>query len=433
MHAFLDHDYVLSLTVKLLSQRKFRLILANRYPILFIDEYQDTDKAIAEALITNILNSGEGPLIGFFGDHWQKIYGTGCGRIEHHNLQVIGKKANFRSVPTIVECLNRIRPELPQQVRDPSAQGAVAVYHSNDWVGTRLTGQHWGGDLPAQAAEVYLESLVERLTSEGWDFSPQKTKILMLTHKVLAARQGYDILAGVFEHNDAFIKKQDAHIAFLLDVLEPVCIAYEKKQFGEMFAAMGSNTPAIQSPADKVAWSKDMDQLLELRRTSTIGAVLDHLKRTQRPRLSEAVERRERVLEQPPQAATEGELTLIARLRQLRDVSYQEVIRLAAFIDDATPFSTKHGVKGAEFENVLVVFGRGWGDYNFNQFLEWGHSPPSEKRKAFERNRNLFYVSCSRPKTRLALLFTQKLSPQAMATLVNWFGSKAIQPLELAR
>ena len=26
---------------------------------------------------------------------------------------------------------------------------------------------------------------------------------------------------------------------------------------------------------------------------------------------------------------------------------------------------------GAEFENVLVVFGRGWNNYNWNDFLEW--------------------------------------------------------------
>ena len=33
-----------------------------------------------------------------------------------------------------------------------------------------------------------------------------------------------------------------------------------------------------------------------------------------------------------------------------------------------------------------------------------------------ERNRNLFYVVYSSPKTRLALLFIQLLSPQAFAT-----------------
>jgi hypothetical protein len=73
--------------------------------------------------------------------------------------------------------------------------------------------------------------------------------------------------------------------------------------------------------------------------------------------------------------------------------------------------------------------------YNFNQFLEWAGSPnhiPGSKREAFERNRNLFYVTRSRPRRRLALLFTQELTPPAMATLSNWFGAGAIQELRIS-
>ena len=53
------------------------------------------------------------------------------------------------------------------------------------------------------------------------------------------------------------------------------------------------------------------------------------------------------------------------------------------------------------------------------------------KQAAFERNRNLFYVAYSRPKRRLALLFTQKLSPMARGTLGQWFGADVIESLPL--
>ena len=80
------------------------------------------------------------PQFGFFGDHWQKIYGDGCGKIEPA-LTVIGKEANFRSVKTIVDCLNRMRPELPQFVVDPDEAGSVRrIFHTNGWSGTRQTG-----------------------------------------------------------------------------------------------------------------------------------------------------------------------------------------------------------------------------------------------------------------------------------------------------
>jgi DNA helicase II / ATP-dependent DNA helicase PcrA len=82
----LGHDDVLSLTVLLMEQSKFRNLFTMRYPILFVDEYQDTHKEFANALKTHFLNNEEGPLIGFFGDHWQKIYGAGCGEIEHLKL-----------------------------------------------------------------------------------------------------------------------------------------------------------------------------------------------------------------------------------------------------------------------------------------------------------------------------------------------------------
>ena len=211
----LHHDDVLALTVKLIENSKFRILLSTRYPILLIDEYQDTDKGFAEALITHFIDNEEGPLIGFFGDHWQKIYGSGCGKIENPGLHVIGKEANFRSVPVIVECLNRMRPELPQYVMDPDAEGTVAVYHTNDWQGTRLTGQHWGGDLPAEIAHDYLETLKEDLTAEGWDFSPDQTKILMLTHRVLVRNRVTIILPECFPTLKCLLRKKTLIWLFL--------------------------------------------------------------------------------------------------------------------------------------------------------------------------------------------------------------------------
>lgn len=48
---------------------------------------------------------------------------------------------------------------------------------------------------------------------------------------------------------------------------------------------------------------------------------------------------------------------------------------------------------------------------------------PARKEGSFERNRNLFYVACSRHQKRLAILFTQALLTEALTTLENWFGA----------
>lgn len=147
--------------------------------------------------------------------------------------------------------------------------------------------------------------------------------------------------------------------------------------------------------------------------------------------MPEPVERKERALEKLGVAPVSDEADEITRLRQLRAVPYKQVVTLKQFIEEKTPFSTKHGVKGLEFENVLVVFGRGWNLYNFAQFLEWSGAAgvPPGKTDTYERSRNLFYVACSRPKKRLALLFTQELTSGALATLATWFGLETIHSL----
>lgn len=179
-------------------------------------------------------------------------------------------------------------------------------------------------------------------------------------------------------------------------------------------------------------WAKDLDALLEARGNGTIADVLEHIATTGRPRFPDAVARREQDFASYVPAEGVEEPAAITRTRKLKAIAYRELMALARFIDESTPFATKHGVKGAEFENVLVVFGRGWNQYNFGKFLEWAGpsgAVPAGKEEFFERNRNLFYVACSRPRTRLALLFTQELSAAALATLGVWFGSENIQPL----
>lgn len=427
----LGHNDILALMVMLLEKPKFRRLLTARYPVLFIDEYQDTNKDFVGALIHHFLETGEGPLIGFFGDHWQRIYGSeSCGSVAHEALEIIEQKANFRSARPIVEVLNRIRPELPQAFRDPESKGSVAAYHTNGWVGTRRSGAggHWTKDLPADDAHAHLEALVAKLRGEGWDFS--RTKILMLTHGVLAAEQGYSKIATLFSSNNAaYLNKEDRHLKFLLETVEPVCVAYEKKRYGEMFIALGGETPTIRAHSDKAEWARDMARLVGLRENGTIGEVLDHLKAAGRPRIPEAVARRDAELEKHiweglPDGKTER--STITRLRELRTFPYSEVKALAAYLDEHTQFSTKHGVKGAQFENVLVVAGRGWNQYDFNRLLEWLGEPDSipADRVAFERNRNLFYVACSRPEKRLAVLFTQELSEKALKCLSNFFGEE---------
>lgn len=423
----LRHDDVLALMIQALAYPKFRSVLMARFPVLLIDEYQDTDAGFIDAIKTWFLDTGLSPQLGLFGDHWQKIYGEGCGLVEHAALEVIDKNANFRSTAPIVQVLNRMRPALPQFARDPAIPGEARVFHTNLWPGVRRTGQgggHWTGDTSTEAAKAYFAHITHRLAAEGWDLAVGKTKILMLSHSVLAREQGYSSILQIYgQFNDPWLKKEDPHIKFLTDQLEPACAAFEAKRYGEMFGCFGTRTPKIHKHADKAVWTQAMTRLIALRTSDTIGDVVDFIAAQPQMRLPEPVEQAERRLTDAGPEPVEGESRRVTQLRKLRAVPYAELIALDRFIDGHTPFATKHGVKGAEFENVLVIVGRGWNKYNFGQMLEWiEQGPPVGKIEFFENNRNLFYVACSRPKTRLAVLFTQLLSPRALGQLVSWFG-----------
>ncbi|WP_346296417.1 UvrD-helicase domain-containing protein [Rhodopseudomonas sp. P1] len=428
----LGHEDILPLSIKLMENEKFRRLMSARFPIILIDEYQDTDSDWIQAIKNHYLGKDAAPLFGFFGDHWQKIYGNGCGTIDHPAITVIGKKANFRSVKTIVDCLNRMRPDLPQFVSDPDALGDVRVIHSNAWIGDRQAGAHWGGDLPSDVGHALLQRVKHDLTESGWDFSAAKTKVLMLTHRLLASEQGYSSLPGTFRYNESFTKKEHPLIAFLVDELEPACDAFLQRRYGEMFSSLNRAVPLLNRHADKVSWSRAMNSLVELRQNGTVGDIVDHLRQVKHPRLPDALIERDSQAQVVAASQEEDVPPATVEWNKLRAVQYQEIISLRSYLSGFSPFETKHGVKGAEFENVLVVIGRGWNQYNFGEMLELAQAPqvPPAKAAMFERNRNLFYVACSRPKRRLALLFTQKLSDAALGTLSSWFGPDTIQPAE---
>ena len=427
----LRHEDVLTLMTALLARPKFRAVMTARYPILLIDEYQDTDAGFVNALKQYFLDTGTGPVVGLFGDHWQKIYGEGCGAVEHAALEVIDKNANFRSAGPIVSMLNRMRPALPQIPSDADVPGEARLFHTNAWPGQRRTGQgggHWTGDTSAEAARAYFDHLKARLIGEGWDFSVERTKILMLSHSVLAREQGYPTIQQIYgQFNDAWLKKEDPHIKFLADQVEPACAAFQAQRYGEMFGCLDAGRPSIRRHQDQAAWSQSFQELIELMQTGTIGQVIDFMRAQAHMRVPEAVVDREDRLAAVGADPVEDEPRRVAQLRKLREVPYAELIAVDAFIDGHTPFATKHGVKGAEFENVLVIVGRGWNKYNFAQMLEWMDPGPPEDRVAFfESNRNLFYVACSRPKRRLALLFTQVLSAAALAKVSELFGEENV-------
>ena len=192
-----------------------------------------------------------------------------------------------------------------------------------------------------------------------------------------------------------------------------------------MFSILEHRFPLLYSHSEKTEWQNAMKKLIDIRKSGTIKNVIDLLKETSKPKLPDSIltmeERLLMVNESDELSSNQRELLA------LHNIAYSEIIELKTFLDGHSPFQTQHGVKGAEFENVLVIIGRGWNQYNFGEMLKWvTDGIPKGKEESFERNRNLFYVACSRPKKRLALLFTQQLEDSAITTHQKWFKKENI-------
>jgi DNA helicase-2/ATP-dependent DNA helicase PcrA len=427
----LSHDDIPEMMANLLQKEKFRRLLSQQFPVIFIDEYQDTHPQFMEAITEHFLRHATGPLVGLFGDHWQTIYRSEY-ELAEYPVEEIPKGSNFRSVPAIVDVLNKLRPELKQAVHEPDAKGEARFFHTNAYKGQRTNDRHSKEDLPPDLARRTREDLMQRLQAEGWDLG--KTKVLMLTHNVLAAEQGYPNIAEVFSgRTEQFVKKEDPAIKFFVEVVEPMCAAYGASRFGDMFRVFGSG-PTITKHEDKTCWRRDMDTLQMLRAEGTIGQIIDHLKATKRPLPPDRLLRRDEELRALNGDPIPDDASALQRYSKLREIPYREVIEVVKFIEKQTSFATQHSVKGAEFENVLVVLGGGWNHYNWPQLLELVKTKAlnSKNTKGFYRARNLFYVSISRPMTRLAVLATQTMPGTALEAINNLFGSDNVEELAIA-
>ncbi|MHB2029763.1 MAG: UvrD-helicase domain-containing protein [Acidimicrobiales bacterium] len=429
---FLHHDDVPVLACSLFMKLKFRAIIADKFPIFLIDEYQDTAEGLVQAMMSGVGFDDRTPIFGFFGDHWQQIYDKTCGLIEHPSITPIDKHANFRSARSVVNFLNCLRSELPQAPIEAATNGSVTIYHSNNWPGVRLD-RSWKGQISHEASHASLEWAIADAIAHRWENSSPDTKVLMLTHSALAIEMGYESLPKVFRYNDAFAKKADDLIAYFIDEFEPAIASYRARRYGAMFDAIGSKRPLLRSQRDKSSWIELFDRLVTLRESGTVGEVLDALLDQDLFGIPDRLGRRQRELEEARSRGDDEIPPNLSELDKVRDVRYGEIVALSGYLADQTLFSTKHNVKGAEFDNVVAVIGRGWSAYNFSKMLD--QLPKSAnfdgaERKSFERSRNLFYVACSRAKFNLVLLITQELSEATLKMLEEWVGKESVIALK---
>lgn len=400
----IHHDDVISFASKMfLSYPKLSRLVADRYPVIFVDEYQDTQRQVVDLLLDSLPNEGERRVtLGFFGDHMQKIYGTGVGKLERPELEPIQKVENYRCSTEVIRVLNNLRPALQQVAAgERTLRGSAQFFYSQD-------------------QNASLATLQERLHDEGWESGE---KVLMLTHRFISKSLGWENIRTVYANRNRFalenLLRKDDVFSDTFQTIEDAVAAFDSRRYGELYSLLSirhrKNDERFSDPREyKLHFSQVLGQLRMLCRSATIGQVLDHIWD------NKLMTKTNRMIRLEDRGRTEDHIRNF--IDDLRSTPYAEVSALYRYLNNETPFATKHGTKGEEYNNVIVVINdRSWNQYNFASVLETNRGKPQ-----YERSLNLFYVCCSRAKHNLAVLMESKVTGKTIAGARRIFGDENV-------
>ena len=302
----ISHDELLIIANCLFEKYpKLSSIVKDKYKFIFIDEYQDTSKAVVETFLTHFKKSKKKNIIGFFGDAMQSIYEDGIGNLDEFKgddadtVNEIPKKQNRRNPQLVIDLANKLRtdgiiqepstdPNAPNMVDGVVKQGTILFIHSTD------------GDI----------SKVEEILRDvyNWDFKNSKeTKELNLTHNLIAGKAGFRYLMDIYD--------SDPVIGLKSEILEK--IKYNKK----------NNKPEIEIGED-----------------DTFDTVVDKFQ----------LKNRQKVLKKDILLADPIKLELY---NQLRDKPFAEIRKIYlnkdALIDDKKQDEDDENKKGSKRDNLV--------------------------------------------------------------------------------
>jgi len=405
------HDDLLEIASIMFSKHSLLgKLVAARFPFVFVDEYQDTNEKVISILLNGIRSGGA--LIGFFGDKMQSIYSDGVGEIPAEfwpSLETIKKEENYRCSKAVISLLNKIRGDIQQNPAGKNKDGrAVYVNLSNGNT----------GDVLERAKELTREQF-------GWSEDGGESKYLFLTHRLIAGRAGYPGLWKAYNdrggfYQDRFQSGEDGVASFFLEKVEPLVIAWKEGRTGKVISLLNSDGDGFANPEVKKATVGALDKLVALTDSGDVRSVLLHLVGARLLKLPDVLSEHLNAAapsDSPDEEDKEG--TFFAALMK---VAYKEVSAYRQVFEKHLPYSTKHGVKGDEFDTVFVILddaGARWNQYSFGNFLA-GSEANADR---LSRTRNLFYVCCSRSKDRLAVVDLGKVQA-ARAAIEALFGAE---------
>jgi DNA helicase-2/ATP-dependent DNA helicase PcrA len=417
----LGHDDVIDVAAYMIStSEQLRRIIGQKYPYVFVDEAQDTHENIVAAL--NALCERPGlPMVGYFGDPMQQIYDKRAGDFKGPSDSLrIPKEENFRCSRAVIDLLNAFRKDIQQFAAGENADvlGSVVLR----LVQAETPAAPRGRYTPEQTDRA-SKKLDDTLAQWGWA-EKADAKHLYLVRQMIGRRLNFSHLHKLFTGNYASSRAQDEYdkgehflLKPLITCIYPLVRASRAKDYRATIDVLRQHSPAFDPKGGNAARALAemlkraeslVSELNQIWDSSTVGEVLRFCQENELCLISKRLSEN---LSRPPRSEEYVEETHSAEKGEWLADEYfgmklTEIERFCEFIAENTIFSTQHGVKGEQYESVLVIFddvGSAWNNYNFSKTLT-----PSTAGEPTERQRrlsaNLAYVCFSRAEKDLRIV-----------------------------
>ncbi|MBW8791326.1 MAG: UvrD-helicase domain-containing protein, partial [Rhizobium leguminosarum] len=378
----LSHSEVLKITAAFIETKpSMQAALVNKYPFLLIDESQDTNKTLLEAFFALAAANKDKFAIGLFGDTMQRIFLDGHPELERlvpEDWARPVKRLNHRSPQRVIALGNVLRAPVDRQVqvaRDDSDVGLVRLFVASSSV----------ADKPAFERRV-RDRMAHLCGDPDWR-AEVTVKALTLEHHMAASRRGFlEMFQALDRDSRLSTGLRTGELAGLRLFTERVAPLVAAARANDGFAVMAHlratspllkraaivETPTPQDPLLPIR--SGVEALLALNPENPATSFLNVLECVAEHRLFEIpAALRPFVVDDPKPAASEVEQMTeveesededlpaeaspasLEAWRAFLETSYNQTIPFAEYVSDRGPFGIHQGVKGLEFERVLVI------------------------------------------------------------------------------
>lgn len=444
----LSHSDVLKIGSYLIAQKTLmQEVLIGAYPILLIDEGQDTNKDIIESFIEVQKHYPQDFKLGILGDTKQRIYLDGEENIEgklSNQWQKDHLSVNYRSDRRIVDLANRIALQL-----DPDA--TISPREDAEEGNVQLFIKKYSESLNKLKIESQVREMMCNI-SEDTLWVDGDVETLLLEHRMAAVRLGfaelYDNLRNIPKYSQGFLDGSMSDMYLFKNILLPLEENYKKNNNAEIYQIVKDNSPILKR--DELSKNEFplrqihningiIIELCEMlaKNDSSIGDIINLIHKNELFNLSPVI--RKALKDKDEEKEEEKE---VDAWRNCMLLPYSEIRQYLNYVNGQSGFATHQGVKGLEYDRVMVIIdSQETKGFLFDYDKLFGVKPLSETDmkhiddgtdNSINRTLRLFYVVCTRARHSLAILaYTTNPSTVKKTCETNgWFRSDEITIME---